>query len=334
MHGYDKNLRRISRCAVLAALISLSSLLAAEWAVAEYAPLAVDPGVDGAAISIATARPGPVSAAMPESSAPPQFTNVFIVVEENREYSKVVGNTSEMPYLNGLIATYGLATQYYANTHPSLPNYLWLISGGSDGVTSNACDITVSDDNVVRELKAARRSWKAYLEDLPYAGYSGCSSGRYVKKHNPFAYLLDVRESAAQRKHMVPFSQFAKDLAGERLPQYGFIVPNLLHDAHDGTLAQADSWLRTNIEPLLRIPAFQPGGRALLIIVFDEGTSNANGGGRVAWLAISPKAKPGYRSTVLYQHESTLRLMLTGLDVHNLPGAAATAANMDEFFVP
>ena len=111
------------------------------------------------------------------------------------------------------------------------------------------------------------------------------------------------------------------------------IVPNLCNDAHDCSLATADAWLQSNIDPLIKSALFQQDG--LLIITFDEsGGDNTNGGGRIVWVAVSPKAKQGYQSATLYQHQSTLRLILKGLGVTAFPGAAASAPDMSEFFTP
>ena len=283
--------------------------------------------------SKATPTPTATSKATPTPSATPTlaFSNVFVVLEENHSYSQVVGSSS-MPYFNSLISKYALATQYYADTHPSLPNYLWITTGSADGISSDVCGVTVSNDNIVRELAGAGVSWKSYQEGLPSVGFLGCTSGNYAEKHNPFAYFSDVQNNSVQLDNMVPFTEFATDLVAGTLPRFSFITPNLQDDAHDGTLAQADTWLSNNIAPLLASPMFQPGGRGLLIIVFDEGTDNSNGGGQVAWVAIGPKVKPGYRSVTLYQHQSTLRLILKGLGVTTFPGAAATAPDMTEFF--
>lgn len=130
----------------------------------------------------------------------------------------------------------------------------------------------------------------------------------------------------------MPFAQFASDIANNALPQYSFIAPNLVDDAHDGTLAQADSWLRTNIAPLIANSAFQSSG--LLVIVFDEGDQSdiAHGGGQVACVVVGTKVKPGYQSTTFYQHQSLLRLIMASSGVDNFPGAAANAPNMTEFF--
>lgn len=261
------------------------------------------------------------------------FGHIVMVVEENANYADVVGSSS-MPYLNGLMNKYGLATQYYANTHPSIGNYFMLTTGQilTNDDSQTPASFPVSVDNVVRELLAAGKTWKSYAEDLPAAGYTGGDTGNYAVRHNPLAYLTDVQNSSAQSQNLVPFTEFAGDLASGALPNYSFIVPNLCDDAHDCSLATADTWLQTNIDPLVANSVFQHDG--LLIIVFDESADDiTNGGGRIAAALVSPAfSKAAYRSTNLYQHQSTLRLTLEGLGVKTLPGAAANAAAMSEFF--
>ena len=261
----------------------------------------------------------------------PRAGHVFIVTEENNDYASVIGS-SAMPYLNGLAQQYGLATQYYANTHPSIGNYFML--GTGQIITNNDSYSTiVTVDNVVRRLLAAGKTWKSYAEDIPSVGYTGGDVGGYARKHNTFALLSDVVNDSTERRNLVPFTQFATDLANGTLPHFSNIVPNLCNDAHDCSLATADAWLQTNIAPLLASATFQQDG--LLIIAFDESASdNTNGGGRVAWVVVSPKAKRGYQSTTLYQHQSTLRLTLEALGISLFPGAAAAAPVMGEFFTP
>src|SRR6266700_393624 len=268
------------------------------------------------------------------TAAPPgsvQFGHVFVVTEENTDYASVIGNSS-MPYLNSLANQYGLATQYYANTHPSIGNYFMLATGQI--ITNNdSYSTVVTADNVVRRLLAAGKTWRSYAEDLPSVGYTGGDVGNYARKHNVFALLSDVANDTVQRKNLVPFTQFATDLANGRLPHFSNIVPNLCNDAHDCSLTTADTWLRNNIAPLIASPTFQQDG--LLIIVFDESAGdNTNGGGRIAWVVVGPKAKLGYQSTTLYQHEGTLRLTLEALGITHFPGAAAATPAMAEFFTP
>lgn len=260
---------------------------------------------------------------------PPASAQVFLVVEENHSYSQVIGNPS-MPYLNGLASKHGLATQYYADVHPSIGNYFMLTAGQIETI-DDAFSGTVSDDNIARELVKANKSWRSYAESLPHVAYLGGDVYPYVRRHNPFAYFSDVI-GTSQANNVVPFSQFSSDLANGTLPDFSFIVPNLLNDAHDGTLASADQWLSTRIDPLIKSSSFQSGG--LLIIVFDESviTDLSHVGGHVAMVVIGPKVKSGYQSTTFFQHESTLRLMLSTLGVTTFPGAAASAFDMGEFF--
>jgi hypothetical protein len=261
------------------------------------------------------------------------FGHVFIVVEENHNYSDVVASPA-MPYLNSLANQYGLATNYYANAHPSIPDYFMMTTGQMltliDAMTPQT--FPVSDDNVVRELIAAGKTWKSYAEDLPNVGYTGGDTGKYAVRHNPLAYMTDVQNSSTQVQNLVPFTQFAVDLPTANLPEYSFIVPNLCNDAHDCPLSTADAWLKTNIAPVIASPVFQKDG--LLIIVFDEADllDLTSGGGHVAAVIVSPLSKSGYKSIAFYQHQSLLRLTLEGLGVTKLPGDAASAPPMWEFF--
>ena len=267
---------------------------------------------------------------MPPSGGVPQFGHVVLVVEENHSYSEVIGN-ADMPYLNSLASKYGLATQYFANTHPSIGNYFMLTTGqvvtNDDGFTD-----TVDVDNIVRALIAGGKTWKSYAESIPSIGYTGGDSYPYAKRHNPLSYFSDVVNSSAQASNLVSLSQFNRDVANGQLPNFSYVVPNLLDDAHDGPLQLADVWLQQNLEPLISSSTFQNDG--LLIIVFDESetSDSAHGGGHVPALIISPKAKQGFQSVTLYQHQSTLRLILQALGIQAAPGAASDAPEMSEFF--
>ncbi|HZQ17548.1 MAG TPA: alkaline phosphatase family protein [Terriglobales bacterium] len=268
--------------------------------------------------------PGKTTAASPVSES----NHVFLLVEENHGYSSVIGN-SAMPYLNSLASKYALATQYYANTHPSIGNYFMLTTGAVVTNNDSACS-TIANDNIVRHLLTAGKTWKSYADSLPSVGYTGCGSGEYAKKHNPLAFFSDVANSS-EKYNLVPFTQLAKDIANDSLPNFGFIVPNLLHDAHDGTLQQADGWLKANIAPLIASPTFQKDG--LLIIVFDEAADSdtAHGGGHIAAIAIGPKVKHAYKTGTLYQHQNALKTVLQALGVQSAPGAASGASSMNVF---
>ncbi|HEY6352340.1 MAG TPA: alkaline phosphatase family protein [Candidatus Angelobacter sp.] len=278
---------------------------------------------------------------MPTSATVPAADHVFLVVLENHSFSDVIGSPA-MPYFNSLATQHSLAANYFANLHPSIPNYFMLTVGLPETLDDNFTG-TVTDDNIVRALTASGNTWKAYIESLPSPGYTGPDVvPLYLKHHNPFAYISDVLNSSVQTANMVDFSQLAVDLKAGSLPKFSFIVPNPQHDAHDcpgsvaicpdsSILAASDAWLKSNIDPLITSPAF---ANSVLIITFDESNlaDIANGGGQVATVLVGPRVKAGFRSTTFFQHQSTLRLILDLLKVSDLPNAAAIAPPMGEFF--
>jgi phosphatidylinositol-3-phosphatase len=260
-----------------------------------------------------------------------------MVMEENQSYTTVVGNTDAWPNLNNLITDGALATNYYANVHPSIGNYFMLTTGQIltiDDTSTKVWDV----DNLARRMLAAKVSFKIYAEGITN-GYVGGNTGLYVIRHNPFAMLSDIADNPKVAQQTIwPFTQFAKDLASGSLPQFSFIVPNVDDDAHSGTQKAADSWLQTNVvAPLSKYSAFQPGGNGVLIVDFDEAldTDISHGGGHVAPVFWGPGAKSGYKqqSSTVYQHQSMLRSIMGELNLPNPPGAAANAPSMSEFFV-
>jgi acid phosphatase len=266
--------------------------------------------------------------------------HVFLVVLENHSFGQVIGNPA-MPYLNGLATAHGLAADYFANAHPSIPNYFMLTTGNLETFDDNFTG-TVGDDNIVRALTGAGKTWKAYVESIPSVGYTGPSAGTYLKRHNPFAYLSDVNGSPAQAANMVPFSQLSADLNAGTLPNFVYLLPNSQDDAHDcpgggssctddQKLAAADAWLKANIDPVINNPKF---GNSVLFITFDESvdTDFTNGGGQVPTVLVGPHVKTGFRSSTMYQHQSLLRTALQLLSVSDMPGASAVAPSMGEFF--
>lgn len=291
-----------------------------------------------------------VTAAPPAAKSPvPHSSHVFLVIEENHGFAAVYPNG--MPWLAGEGNANGYTTDYHADNSGSLLDYLWLSSGSCHnavnctlpvgtndfGCNGGGCAHTINDANIFRELNNAGLSWKEYAESLPSVGFMGDGSGAYVKRHNPAAWYSDVVNSGSQQQNMVPFTQFKADMDANRFPNYSIIIPNLQNDAHDGTVAQADDWLRANVAPLLNQPYFQPGGDGLLIITFDECDAAASGycGGAVETVytaVIGPNVKHGFVSRTFYKHENTLRTMLDALGVNVYPGASNGAADMADFF--
>ncbi len=271
------------------------------------------------------------------SPAVPSSKHIVIVMEENQDYSTVVGNTSIWPNLNNLIAHGALPTNDYANMHGSISEYFMLTCGQTLTDDDSSTEVW-NVPNIARSMLAANIPFRVYAEGIT-RGYIGGDTGAYDHAHNPFPMYSDVADNPQVAMAVLwPFTQFAADLTAGALPEYSFIVPDIYDDAHTGTPAQADAWLAANvIGPLASYSAFKAGGDGVLIVDFDEGalSDTAHGGGHIAPVLWGPIVKVGYRQTsaTLYQQQSMLLTIMDSLGLSNPPGAAASAPAMGEFFV-
>jgi acid phosphatase len=274
----------------------------------------------------------------------PQSKHIWLLTEENHSYEATVGNSS-MPYFNSLAKKYGLATQYYSEQHNSISALMWLVAGqpitGNNSTTS-----CYGVNNLVRQLISQGYKWRSYQEDLPYAGFAGISNLNYVRRHNP---IIDFTDSCAagQKINSVPYDQLATDIANHDTPNFAYITPDLADDAHNGTLAAADSWMSKHVPAILGLPEFQPGGDGILFIVWDEADLSSDGytqdnrcsssitsgcGGRLATLVIGPQVKPAYKSTVRYDHANLLSTVCASMGLALCPAAGAVELPMSDFF--
>jgi phospholipase C len=236
----------------------------------------------------------------------------MVIVEENRDRSEVIGSPS-MPYLNSLATTYGNTAAWHGVSHPSLPNYLALISGSTQGVSDDGCGYSFSGvPTLGSQLTLAGIRWKAYLEGLPSAGSTICESGEYVKKHNPFAYFPQTNGP-----NVVPASQFTSDLSGGKLPSFVFYVPNLCNDGHDCSNTTVDNYLKGLIPGVLASPWYAENGT--IIITYDEGV----GEGKIATVVLHGRGA-AKTLTAAGDHYGTLA---TIEDLYGVPrlGLAASA---------
>ena len=242
--------------------------------------------------------PVPVATA---ASSIPTPAHVVIVVEENHSSADVIGNKSA-PFMNQLAAGGALMTQSYAETHPSEPNYLALFSGSTFGLTSDACPVDAgAASNLASELLAAGSTFAGFSEDLPAVGSAVCSAGKYARKHVPWVNFTNV-----PGENSLPFSAFTarSDYAG--LPTVSFVIPNLDNDMHDGTIAQADTWLASNLAGYANWAATN---NSLLIVTWDEDDNGPTN--QIPTMIYGANVKPGQYSEVInhYNVLSTLEQM-------------------------
>src|SRR2546429_4944909 len=217
----------------------------------------------GAAATASTTAPSHAASPAPVRATVPAFSHIFEIVMENHEYSSVIGRP-DAPYVNNLAATYGLATNYFAASHPSLPNYLALTAGSTFGIASDCTTCFVNATNIADQVESSGRSWKAYMEDMPAPCYMGASAANYAMKHNPFLYYTDIRNNAARcAAHVGPFTQVGVDMSAGRLPTFVWLTPNMCNDTHDCPVSTGDAWLGTVVPRIIGTAAFRNGGGAL-----------------------------------------------------------------------
>jgi phosphatidylinositol-3-phosphatase len=270
----------------------------------------------GAALIATLVAAAALGLAAPSAPPVPSFAHVFVVVFENREAGDVLGS-GDAPTFDRLAQAGARLTHYDAVAHPSLPNYLALVSGSTHGIVDDCTDCVVRARSLADTLEASGRTWKTYAEGLPHRGFTGSSSGRYAKKHDPFLYFADVLASARRRDRVVPFAQLARDRRSGRLPDFALVVPDLCDDMHDCSTSTGDAWLRRQVEPLLSLP------RTAVFVVFDEGSSDAGGGGHVAALVLGTAVRPGATYAQPTSHYGLLR---TVEDAWRLPALGRSAA--------
>jgi len=259
----------------------------------------------------------------------PAFSHIYVLVMENHEYSSIVGS-SNAPYLNGLIAQYGLATNYDAVAHPSEPNYFALFSGSTQGIANdNRYDL--AGTNLVDQLTAHQKSWRVFAQNVPLGCYTGMTAsggadgtGSYVRKHAPAISFTDISSDSARCADIANFSSFDPAAA-----DYEMIVPNLCNDMHDCSVATGDAFLKGFVPTITSSAAFHDNG--VLFITWDEGTSAIGGGGHVATLVIGPGVKTGFTSAVAHDHYSLVRTIedAWGLGCMN---QTCSANDLGEFF--
>jgi hypothetical protein len=264
-----------------------------------------------------------VTAAHPCAGSAPRatYSHVVVIFMENKDFTDIIGSKSA-PYLNSLATSCGLATQYHGVTYPSLPNYIAVTSGATYGI---------HDDNLpaAHPITAASifsqtgTSWQSLSESMPKA-CDHANAYPYMPKHNPAPYYTSVAAQCLKQNLPLPSAPTFS-------ARYTFVTPNMLHDMHDGTVAQGDAWLKTFVPKVINSAGYQTGS-TLLVITWDTDENTANGNkNRAPAIVVAPEVKPGTTSATAYNHYSLLRLSEETLGLPLLAGAK-TATSMRAAF--
>lgn len=230
----------------------------------------------------------------PAPSPPSPVMHVTIVMMENRDGERVIGN-ADAPYTNQTLVPQGLLlTNSHAVTHPSEPNYLALFAGSTHGVTNDRCPLSYDSRNVASELIAAGKTFTGYSESMPSDGYEGCWTARYARKHNPWSNFSNVPPSS----NLVYRNQTASTAS------LTWIVPNMCHDMHDCSTRTGDAWLAGHLPAIV---AWNAKNHGLLIVTWDEAEPDRDGTNRIPTILVGPMLTPGSKSAQYVDHYAVLR---------------------------
>ncbi|WP_157597102.1 alkaline phosphatase family protein [Streptacidiphilus rugosus] len=241
----------------------------------------------------------------------PRPAHVVVVVEENHSYADIIGS-GDAPYLNELAHSGASFTASYAVTHPSQPNYLALFSGSTQGITDDSCPHTFTGPSLASELVAAGHSFAGYSESLPSPLFLGCTAGDYARRHNPWVNFSNL-PTADNRA----FSDFPTDPSGyASLPTLSFVIPNVQHDMHDGSVREGDDWLRTHLDAYA---SWARTHNSLLVVTWDEDDNSASN--QIPTLVTGANVRPGSYAEPVDHY----RLLRTLLALYALPPIGQSA---------
>src|SRR5437588_11227748 len=209
------------------------------------------------------------------NSGTDNFQHVFVIMMENTSYKSLIGNPNA-PFINSTATNYGFATNYFGVAHPSQPNYIAATSGSTNGVT-NDNDVTINVPNIVDQLEAHGKTWKAYMQSLSLCNGNKlaheCGNQLYERKHDPFVSYADDQNNPDRMAKIVDFSQFSTDLAHNAVPNFSWISPDQCNDMHGRAssdpndlcsfsheqqlISAGDTFLRNTVRAIMNSSAWQ-----------------------------------------------------------------------------
>ena len=275
-----------------------------------------------AAVVLVSASAAGYAAASELSEEPlvPRFEHVILIVFENRDPAQVFSDPGAMTFRD-LSERYATLANYDAVAHPSLPNYLALVSGSTFGIDRDCTYCSFDGLSLADTLAAHSLTWKTYVERLPRDLTDLHLPA--VKARIPFLYFQDVLSSPRRLRDVVGLDAFGRDLRAGRLPSFSLVIPSLCHDMHDCSVWTGARWLGSFVRPLLASPQLKD---SVVFVTFDEAPRphDQGGGGQVPALVLGPLVRPASASTDVLSHYSLLRTIEDSWGLPKL-GLSATA---------
>lgn len=280
--------------------------------------------------------------------APAVYDHIIWITFENQSYKDVIGNTATQPFINQLAGECGLATNFFPEQHPSLPNYIAMTSGGTQGVTGDSSG-QLNVDNIYSQVKASGRQWRQYAFGMPSncskSDYPNSSKPIYTAHHEAVVYYpnvaadcpsWDIPVSPRQVDDVndVTTSPLAKAVDSNTLPAFTVIGPS--DDGGNSSLGGqvdpklGDPFLKRWVDKITSSAGYQS-GKTAIFITWDEGSDFGASPSKLAtipMIVVAQAVPKGARSAVRFDHYSMLRTTEEMLGIKTFLGSAASAPSM------
>jgi hypothetical protein len=260
---------------------------------------------------------------------PPAYRHVVWIVMENKSWHDVMGSSSPAPNIKQLAGLCGAASAFYGEAHPSLPNYIAMTSGGTQGVTDDQGPAShpLQVGNIFQQVG----DWRTLEESMP-ANCSRSGTGDYFARHNPALYYVGLQQSCPALD--VPLGK-TPDLSA----RFTFVTPNGCHNMDTSNCASTwagivqlgDTWLASFLKAVIKTPQYRSGTTAV-IVTWDESSHGNAASQKIPTLVIAPSVRPGTVATERFDHYALLRTTEQLLRLRPFLGAAATAPSMRAAF--
>ena len=245
------------------------------------------------------------------------MSKVMIVIFENMDY----GQVNELPFFKKLATEGALFTNFHGETHPSQPNYIALVSGSQNGVSTND-KVDLDAPSIADLLESEGKTWKVYAESYPGDCFSGQSFGTYVRRHNPFISFKNIQNNSVRCARIVNASALTSDVEQDTMPDYSFYVPDINNCGHDTSPAFAEAWYSKTFGPLITDSRFMKG--MLLVTTFDE-SGPLEPTNHIYTSFFGSGVRAGSVSSTRYDHYNVLRTIEGGFGLGTLSSQDGSA---------
>ena len=258
----------------------------------------------------------------PADRAIPRYKHIFTIVAENKGYQQII-DSPNAPRLTQLAKTYGLASNFYGEVHPSEANYIAMLGGSNFGIHDDDAfychagssapfcphaqkpdypNHTIVAKSLLDQLKQKGLTWKGYFENLPSPGskavvFPSGIRALYAVKHNGFMNFKSVQDDPNLAQKVVGLDRLSMDLKSGKVPNYSHIILNLCHEMHgllechneDRLIQTGDAQIGKVVDQIMKSSIWSLPDNSAIVITWDEDNDPAKKTGTQGCCGFDPQ---------------------------------------------